>query len=168
MDNPEIEKYKFHQYKSYITINNIDINKIAVSNKVPFIKKDFKYFIGYKEAKKVRPLCIFFPKTGEYRRDFDKANCKCFLIKDKKLWEKYNEIWGSVSNIIKKELSSNYALCIHWKINSNYNKIVKSYNGKTNSKPMEIPKEGSQCIYLSVKMIDSVYRKFKSYFPKRF
>ena len=72
MDNPEIEKYKFHQYKSYITINNIDINKIAVSNKVPFIKKDFKYFIGYKEAKKLDPYAYFFLK---------RANIEEILIK---------------------------------------------------------------------------------------
>ena len=30
-------------------INN---NKIVVSNKVPFGKQNFKYFIGYKDAKK--------------------------------------------------------------------------------------------------------------------
>ena len=32
----EIEKYKFHQRKSPILINNIDINEIVVSNKVCF------------------------------------------------------------------------------------------------------------------------------------
>ena len=48
----KLKKYKFHQHKSLISINNIDINKIVVSNKVSFGKKDFKYFIGYKDAKK--------------------------------------------------------------------------------------------------------------------
>ena len=46
----EIEKYKFHQHKAPISINKIDFNKIVVSNKVSFSKKDFKYFIGYKNA----------------------------------------------------------------------------------------------------------------------
>ena len=33
-------------------INNIDINEIVVSNnKFPLGKKDFKYFIGYKDNK---------------------------------------------------------------------------------------------------------------------
>ena len=32
-DDTEIEEYKFHQYKSPILINNIDITKIVVSNK---------------------------------------------------------------------------------------------------------------------------------------
>ena len=42
-----------------------------------------------------------------YRRDFDKTKCMPFLIKDKKLLEKYNEIWKKVSNIIKKNLTVN-------------------------------------------------------------
>ena len=37
----EIVKYKFHQHNSPISINNIDINKIIVSNKVTFGKKGF-------------------------------------------------------------------------------------------------------------------------------
>ena len=30
-DDTEIEKYEFHQYKSPISINDIDLNKIIVS-----------------------------------------------------------------------------------------------------------------------------------------
>ena len=55
-DNIEIEKYKFHQYKSPILIGNTDINKIVVPNMVSFGKKDFKYFSGYKDPEKIRPL----------------------------------------------------------------------------------------------------------------
>ena len=47
-DDTNIEKYKFHQQKGPILIDNIDINKIVVL----FSKKDFKYSIGYKDAKK--------------------------------------------------------------------------------------------------------------------
>ena len=68
-DDAEFEKCKFHQYKRPISIDNIDVNKI-VSNKIPFGKNDFKYFIGYKDAKKIRPLCIFLPKMSAYRRGF--------------------------------------------------------------------------------------------------
>ena len=34
--------------------NNRDINKIVVSNKVSFGEEGFKYFIGYKDGKKLR------------------------------------------------------------------------------------------------------------------
>ena len=60
--NVEIEKQKFHQHKGPIWINNIGTNKIVVSKEVSFCKKGFKYFIGYKDAKNVRHLCIFLPK----------------------------------------------------------------------------------------------------------
>ena len=64
-------------------IDNIDINKIVVFNKVfLFAKMDFKCFIGYKDAKKIRPLCIFLPKMSAYGRDFDKTKCMSFLRKD--------------------------------------------------------------------------------------
>ena len=39
----EIQKQKFLQHKGLISIKNVDIDKIVVSNKVPF---------GYKDAKK--------------------------------------------------------------------------------------------------------------------
>ena len=101
-DDTEFERFKFHQPKSPISINNIDINKIVVSNKVSFGKKDFKYLIGYKDAKIVRPLCISLPKMSGYRRDFDKTKCMSFFIKHEKLLEKHNAVWKKISNIIKK------------------------------------------------------------------
>ena len=61
-DGTEIEEYEFHQYKSPISINNIDINKIAGSNKFTFGKQDFKYFIGYKDNKEIEKLdlCAYY------------------------------------------------------------------------------------------------------------
>ena len=55
------EKYKFHKRKSPISIY---INEIVVSNNVSFGKKDFKYFIDYKDTKQIRALCIFLPKMS--------------------------------------------------------------------------------------------------------
>ena len=78
----EIHKQKFHQHKRPISIKNIDINKIEVSNKVSFGEKELKSFICYKDAQKVRLLCIFLLKMTPYRKDFDNY-----------LLEKYNEIW---------------------------------------------------------------------------
>ena len=50
----EIENTSFtHQYKKPVSINNIDINKVVLSNTASSGKKNFKYFIGYKDAKKI-------------------------------------------------------------------------------------------------------------------
>ena len=53
--------------------NNTDKNKIVVSNKVSFGKKNFKKIVGYKNATKIRPLCIFLLKINAYRRNFDET-----------------------------------------------------------------------------------------------
>ena len=79
--NIEVKKYKFHQYKSLMWINNKDISKIVVPSRVSFGKKDFKYFIGYKEDKKVRFLCITLPKVSLYRRDFHETDYMSLLQK---------------------------------------------------------------------------------------
>ena len=49
----KLKNTNFHQYKSPILINDIDINKIVVSNKFTFGKQDFKCFIGYKDSEKI-------------------------------------------------------------------------------------------------------------------
>ena len=66
-------------------ISDIDINKIVVSNKFPFGKQDFKYFIGYKDNKEIGPLCIFFPEMSIYKRFSDKTKCMYFMIEDEKI-----------------------------------------------------------------------------------
>ena len=84
------------------------------------------------------------------------------LIKHDELLEKYNEICGKVKSSIKKELDSEPVY------NEKYLKAkIKSYNGKinTNFHSNKIPKESSQCICLSVILIDSVFRTGKNYYP---
>ena len=44
-----IDNRNFHNSKYLIDINNVDIDKIMISN---------KFFLGYKDANKVKPLCI--------------------------------------------------------------------------------------------------------------
>ena len=64
----DIKKQKFHQHKGpiyiYIYIYITYIN---------MLKKD---------AKKVKPLCIYLTKTGAYRIDFDETKYISFLLKD--------------------------------------------------------------------------------------
>ena len=71
-DHTEIEKYKFHQNKSPISINNIDIDKL------PFGKHDFEYFISYKYSAKIRPLCLFRTQMIIYKINFDENDVFIF------------------------------------------------------------------------------------------
>ena len=105
--NIETEKHKFHQDKNPISIYDVDINKIIVSNKVPFGKKDFKCFIGYKDVKKVRLLCIILPKVIVYTRDIDETKYMSFLIKNEELLENIIKFGIKSSILLKKDLIVN-------------------------------------------------------------
>ena len=105
--NIEIKKPKFYQYQSPISIKNIDIDKIVVSNKVSFGKKSFRYFIGYKDVKKIRPWCIFHPKVSAYRIDFGETKYISFLIKDNELSEKKKNFGKRLKIVCKTNLIVN-------------------------------------------------------------
>ena len=69
---------KFHQHNGPISIKNINIIKIVVSNKAPFGKKGFKYFIGYKDAKKLDPYPYFSQKWVHIEKTLRKLNIYLF------------------------------------------------------------------------------------------
>ena len=143
-DDNETEEYKFHQYKCLILIENIDINKMVVSNKFLFSKQDFKYFIGYIDNKEIRPLCIFFPEVSIYKRFSDKTKCMYFMIKyDLFFFYKYMAIWEKVSSIIIKKFNSEFLY------NKKYLKAEIRFNTK----------ESFQFFYVPVILFHSVYRK---------
>ena len=53
----EVEKHNFHQHKILISIYDVNIDRIVVSNKVRFGKRGFKCFIECKDySEKFIPL----------------------------------------------------------------------------------------------------------------
>ena len=96
-----------------------------------------------------------------YRSHFNETKYMYFLIKNDKLLERYNEICDKVSNTATKWFDSKAFY------NKKYLRTkVKSYDGKiiTNFNGDKIPKERSQCICLSVILIDSALITGKSYY----
>ena len=69
---------------------------MEVSNKLPFSKKDFKYFIAYKDAQKTDLYACSVQDWVYLTGVLIKLNL-CFFRKDDDIWEK-------VSNIMKKEI----------------------------------------------------------------
>ena len=53
-----------------------------------FSKNGFKYFIGYEDAKTIRPLCFFLLKWVHIEKILIKQNV--YLLTEE-LWLKYNE-----------------------------------------------------------------------------
>ena len=87
-----------------------------------------------------------------------------FLMKNDELLETY-KIWKKFKNTIDKTFDSDPVY------NEKYLKAkIKSYNGKiiTNFHNNKIPKEGSQCICLSVLLINSGFITGNNYYPHVF
>ena len=88
------------------------------------VKKDFNYFIGCKDTKKINLYAYFFPKWVHVEEALTKLNISS-SIKDDELSGKYNEIWEKIKSSIKKELDSEPVY------NEKYLKAeIKSYNAK--------------------------------------
>lgn len=79
-----INKRKFHYTKTPVWINNEDIHKTLVSDKIAFGKKNYKYFIRYKDGRRISHLCIMLPEMSRYVKMLMKLNMS--------LLKKYNDI----------------------------------------------------------------------------
>ena len=66
-----------------------------------------KYFIGYKDSKKIRPLCKFLPEMGACRRDFNETKYISFLTKDNELIENIMKFGKKLKIVSKKNLIVN-------------------------------------------------------------
>ena len=61
-DDKRINKSNFYKNKKLFNIYDLDVNKILVSKKESYGKKNsLKYFIGYNNDNVIRPLCIKLP-----------------------------------------------------------------------------------------------------------
>ena len=63
------------------------------------INKLLNILLVTKMIKKIRALCVSFPKINT-NRSFDENNCMYFMIEEEKFL--INEIWEKVGSIIKK------------------------------------------------------------------
>ena len=84
----------------------MDTEKVLVSNKIFFGKKNHKYFIGYLyNDNKVMKLHNMLPKTRAYVKIYDgQTKWMYFLTEDdnEDLWDNFNTISDEVSADIKK------------------------------------------------------------------
>ena len=81
---------KNYRNKTPISLKDVDIEKVLVSNKISFGEKNYKYLIGYLyNDNKVKPLHIMLPKTSTYVISYDgQIKDLYFLIEGNVLLEK--------------------------------------------------------------------------------
>ena len=98
-NNIILNKKKLHRSKEPIGLLSVDLYQIVVSYKFKHNVEDSKYFIGYLKDEIVKPLCIVLPQMDGYKKYFENGSKNMsFLIKDDKVWDKYNKIWDVIKN----------------------------------------------------------------------
>ena len=123
-----LNKKEFHKSKKPIDLFSVNVNQIVVSDKFKHNKKVLKHFIGYEEGKIVKPLCIILPQMSGYIKYFENGGKNMsFLIKDDKVWDKYDQIW----EVFKDILDINFHSEPVYELKKDYNTGVKKFFNKS-------------------------------------
>ena len=98
-NNIRLNQKEFRKSKEPIDLLSVNVDHIVVFEKFKHNNEVFKHFTGYQEGEIIKALCIILPQMSEYIKYFDNVSKNMsFLIKDDKVWDKYNEIWHVIEN----------------------------------------------------------------------
>ena len=156
-DDKKIKKSDFCKNKKIFQIDDIDVNKILVSKKELYGKKNaLKYFIGYNDNDVIRPLCLRLPKMTGYTRKLSENTTTSLRVNNnnKQLLENYNKIREKVEKLIKIDFESKP---VYGYDDDKYIKTkIKKYAGHmiANFHNKQIPKVKAPCKCLSIIMLD--------------
>ena len=135
-------------------LNSADLSKIVVSSKWKISDTKYKYFCGYLNNDVIQPLCVILPQMSGYIKYFDDgAKNMSFVTDDKKIYEKYNEIWEVIRKILKLKFTvspirDDKYIIVKLKIFQNLNITTFTNN--------VIPEENTRYTCISAIDIDSV------------
>ena len=163
-DNIRVNKKEFHKSKQPNDLMSVNVDQIVVSDKFKHSDEGFKYFIGYQEGEIVKPLCIILPQMSGYIKYFGNGSKRMsFLIKDDKVWDKYETIWDVIKNKLSIKFHSEPIF------EQKYLKAkVREFDGviKTNFLGNDTPKENMHYAYIACITIDSAKRMDKKNHPQ--
>ena len=160
--NVKLHKKEFHKSKEPIDLFSVDLDQIVVSEKFKHNDEGFKYFIDYQKGDIVKPLCIILPQMNGYIKYFENGGKNMsFMIKDDKVWDKYDKIW----NVIKDKLGIKF----HSEPVYEYKYLrvkVREFDDmiKTNFLGNDVPKENMHYTCIACITINSVMKMDKKYF----
>ena len=77
-DDLEIQKQNFHQHIRPISVKNVDINKVVVSNKLSFGKNDLNTLLAKKIIKKLDLYVYFSQKCVHMEKTLMKLSVYLF------------------------------------------------------------------------------------------
>ena len=167
----EIKKFikkNFYSSKQAISLDSVDLNKIVVSKKWKINDTTYKHICGYLNNDTILPLCVILPQMVGYINYFDDGGKNMsFVTNDEKNYEKYDEIWEVIRNLLKVDLivvpvRDDIYLVAKLKI---FNKINRTtFNNNNNA----IPIERNHYICIPAIDIDSVLKIDKRVFPQAY
>ena len=162
----EIDKKEFYSSKQAILLNSIDLNKIVVSSKWKINDTTYKYLCGYLNNAVIQPLCVILPQMSGYIKYFDDGGKNMsFVMDDKEIYEKYNEVWEIVRKLLKLKffvnpVQDNKYIISKLKI---FNKI-----NRTTFTDNVVPIEKNHYICIPAIDIDSVLNIEKRAYPQAY
>ena len=161
----EVYKTKLYSSKQAISLDSVDLNKI-VSKKWKINDTTYNYICGYLNNDTIQPQCVILPQMNGYIKYFnDGRKNMSFVTDDEEVYEKYNEIWEIVKNLLKVDFTvgpvrDDIYLVAKLKI---FNKVNKtSFNNKA------IPMEKNHYICIPAIDIDSVLKIDKRVYPQAY
>ena len=88
-------------------LDSVDLSRIVVSSRWKLNDTTYKYFCGYLNNDVIKPLCLVLPQMSGYIKCFDNGGKNMlFVTDDKKVYEKYDEIWNVVKSLLKLKFTA--------------------------------------------------------------
>ena len=168
----EVNKKEFYSSKQAISLDSVDLDKIVVSNKFKINDTTNKHICGYLNNDTIQPLRLILPQIDEYIKHFDDGRKIMLFVTDhEKYYEKYNEIWEVIRNLLKIDFAVNPVQDYKYLITKL--KIFDIINTTTFDKTIfnnnnSIPMEKSHCICIPAIDINSVLKIDEKVYPQAY
>ena len=102
-----VDKKEFYSSKQAISLDSVDLDKIAVLKKLKINETTWKYLCGYLNNDVIQPFCVILHQMRGYIKYFDNNNKNMsFITEDEKVHNKYNEIWEVIRKLLKVKYAS--------------------------------------------------------------
>ena len=108
---------------------------------------------------------LSFQKKSKSKKNLIKIVTSSFLKESGGSVKKCNKILANIRNVMQKGFN-NELVCDGKYLNTK----LKSYNGKTNTNlhHNKMPEKGSHCVFISILLTDSIFKKDENYYPEVF
>ena len=165
----EVTAKEFYKQRQITDIFTIDVNKVAVSDKVSCNNgKDCRYIAGYQIDGALTPLFIKTPKNvlsyGASQYDKNSACTMSFNVSEAKEWvSQYKKIWNEVESQLFEKLATGpikgEGKYVHGKLKMWKEHIKSNFHGQDVLYDL-------YCRATAVLKIDSVYKQGENYYPQ--